>query len=292
MGTSIQHGTTFNERLRDAQARNHSLLCVGLDPDLNLIPAHFGTGVEAIVAFNRALIDATSDLACCYKPNLGFYAAFGAAGVEALAQIRRDVPAHIPVLLDAKYGDINTTSVGYARAAFETWNFDAVTVNPYLGLDSLVPFLEYRERGIFVLAHTSNPGSSLLQDRRLADGRKDETVALAVTAHAVEWDAQYGNLALVVGATWPRQMAEIRAIAPELPILIPGVGAQEGDLAAAVSAGIDSEGRGILVNASRAIAYASAGDDAIDAARAVAMRLRDEIQANRVPTAAPVAAPA
>jgi orotidine-5'-phosphate decarboxylase len=280
--------STFNTRLRAAQDRNQSLLCVGLDPDLERIPAAFGSGVEAIVAFNRAIIDATSDLACCYKPNLGFYAAFGAEGVEALAQIRRDVPAHIPVLLDAKYGDINTTSVGYAKAAFETWGFDAVTVNAYLGLDSLVPFLEYRDRGIFVLAHTSNPGSTLLQDRVLAEGPNshEETVALAVTRHAVEWNDTYGNVCLVVGATWPRQMAEIRALAPQLPILVPGVGAQEGDLGAAVTAGMDAEERGILVNASRAISYASSGEDAIDAARAVAQRLRDEMNACRSSMAA------
>jgi orotidine-5'-phosphate decarboxylase len=271
----------FREALRQAQKRNNSLLCVGLDPDPARFPEIVGREPESIVAFNRAIIDATADLACCYKPNLGFYLPFGRIGVDALAQLRRDVPADIPILLDAKFGDIDTTSVGYARAAFETWGFDALTVNPYLGHDSLLPFLRYADRGIFVLAKTSNSGSGLLQDRALAaDDSASETVSLTVARHAVEWNTA-GNVGLVVGATYPMQLAQIRATAPELPILVPGVGAQAGDLEAAVRAGLDADRAGILINASRAIAYASDGADFQDAARNTAARLRDAIEAAR-----------
>jgi orotidine-5'-phosphate decarboxylase len=269
--------TRFADKLRDAQAANRSLLCVGLDPDPARFPDAVGKSPESIVAFNRAIIEATADLACCYKPNLGFYLSYGALGVESLAQVRRDVPSHIPVLLDAKFGDMDITSVGYARAAFETWNFDAVTVNPFLGHDALKPFLSYQDRGIFILAKTSNPGSGLLQDRRLDDGT---TVSMTVVGLANAWNTE-GNVGLVVGATYPEQMAEIRAAAPDLPILVPGVGAQGGDLEAAVRAGIDHNRAGILVSTSRAISYASTGPDFKDAARAAAEALRAQIESTR-----------
>lgn len=269
--------TRFAEKLRAAQDANRSLLCVGLDPDPARFPDVVGKSPDSIVAFNRAIIDATSDLACCYKPNLGFYLSYGALGVDALAQVRRDVPAQIPVLLDAKFGDMDITSVGYARAAFETWNFDALTVNPFLGHDALMPFLAYQDRGIFILAKTSNPGSGLLQDRHFDD---DTTVTMAVVNHANQWNTA-GNVGLVVGATYPAQMAEVRAAAPKLPILIPGVGAQGGNLEAAVQSGLDANRAGILVSTSRAICYASSGPDYQDAARAAALTLRDQIEAAR-----------
>lgn len=272
----------FVDRLRAAQAENESLLCVGLDPDPERFPDVTGKGPEAIIAFNRAIIEATADLACCYKPNFGFYLPFGLVGLEALVKVREDVPAHIPVLLDAKMGDIGITSTGYARAVFETWGFDAVTVNPFLGHDSLEPFLAYRDRAIFVLAKTSNPGSGLLQDRHLTaeDGQPDETVTMAVVRHARSWNT-VGNVGLVAGATYPAQIAEVRQAAPDLPILVPGVGAQEGDLQAAVRAGLDANGAGLLVNASRAISYASNGPDFQDAARQAAQHLRDAINQAR-----------
>jgi orotidine-5'-phosphate decarboxylase len=277
--TGTTKAGTFSEALRAAQHASGSLLCVGLDPDISRLPAAFQPEPGSIVAFNRAIIEATADLACCYKPNMGFYLPFGAQGVEALAQIRRDVPSHIPVLLDAKMGDIDVTSRGYARAVFETWEFDAVTVNPYLGYDALEPFINYRDRGIFVLAKTSNPGSGLLQDRVLV-GDEARTVSQTIARHARDWNT-HGNIGLVVGATYPQQLAEIRSIAPDLPILVPGVGAQHGDLEAAVRAGLDENGSGILVNASRAISYASSDADFQDAARAAAMSLRDAINAAR-----------
>lgn len=269
--------TRFADKLLNAQAVNSSLLCVGLDPDPGRFPDSVGNTPDSIVAFNRAIIEATADLASCYKPNLGFYLAYGALGVEALAQVRRDVPRHIPVLLDAKFGDMDITSAGYARAAFETWNFDALTVNPFLGHDALLPFLAYHNRGIFILAKTSNPDSGLLQDRRLDD---NHTVTMAVVHHANAWNTA-GNVGLVVGATYPAQLAEVRAAAPDLPILVPGVGPQQGDLAAAVLAGLDANRAGILVSASRAISYASSSPDYQSAARAAAESLRAQIEAAR-----------
>lgn len=271
----------FLAKLEAAQQRSQTLLCVGLDPDPARFPAGFARDASAIRAFNRAIVEATSDLACCYKPNLGFYLPHGQTGLAALAALREDVPAEIPLLLDAKFGDIDSTSVGYASAVFDLWGFDAVTANPYLGHDSLAPFLGYAGRGVFVLARTSNPGSGLLQERELAGGG---TVAEAVARAAVEWSTtSAAAVGLVAGATWPQRVAELRALAPALPLLIPGVGAQAGDLAAAVRAGLDARGAGILVNASRAITYASSGADFQDAARAAADGLRRAIQAARQP---------
>jgi len=271
---------TFAQRLRAAQDQNQSLLCVGLDPDINRFPDGVARTPEAVADFNRAIIDATADLACCYKPNMGFYLQYGIPGVEALARLREDIPAHIPVLLDAKLGDISVTSTGYARAVFETWRYDAVTVNPFLGRDSLEPFMAYPDKAMFVLAKTSNPGSGMLQDRVLQDDSGTETVTLAVVREARSWNAN-GNVGLVAGATWTQQLAEIRQAAPELPILIPGIGAQEGDLEAAVVNGLDAEAHGILVNASRAISYASSGSDFQQAARAAALSLRDAMNEAR-----------
>jgi orotidine-5'-phosphate decarboxylase len=269
---------TFHERLRAAQQRQQSLLCVGPDPAR--FPEVVGRSPEAITAFNRAIIEATQDLACCYKPNLGFYLPYGHAGIDALAQLRDDVPAHIPLLLDAKIGDISTTSASYAKAYFEAWRMDSVTVHPYMGHDSLQPLLDYQGHAVFVLTKTSNPGSGLLQDRRVADEGGSEPVSHVVTRHAQAWNT-HGNVGLVVGATYPHEIAAIRAIAPELPFLIPGIGPQAGDLEGAVTAGLDAVGYGILVNASRAISYASNGPDFQDAARAVATDLRKRINAVR-----------
>lgn len=271
--------TRFVDKLRAAQERNASLLCVGLDPDPRRFPASVGSGAQAIAAFNRAIIEATSDIAACYKPNLGFYVAWGETGIRALAQLRDDIPAHIPVLLDAKVGDIDTTTAAYARGFFEEWDVDAVTANPFLGHDSLVPLLERADRAIFVLCKTSNPGSGLFQDRLLAATSSEpaESVSHAAARHAVSWNER-GNVGLVVGATYPQQLAEIRSIAPDVPILVPGIGAQAGDLEAAVRAGVDERGGGLLLNASRAISFASSGSDFQEAARAAALALRDAIE--------------
>ncbi len=249
------------------------MLCVGLDPVLERFPTTLGKHTSALRAFNREIIQATSDFACCYKPNLGFYLPFGHDGLDALMALREDVPASIPILLDAKVGDIDTTSEAYARAYFDAWGFDGVTAHAYLGHDSLEPLIERRDRGVFVLAKTSNPGSGFLQDEIV----ENAPVSSRVAAAAVEWNTGE-NIGLVVGATYPEQLRQIRNIAGDMPILVPGVGAQAGDLQAAVHAGIDSHGYGLLINASRAICYASSGSDFGDAARAVASRLRDDIE--------------
>lgn len=270
--------TVFSELLHDAQQANNSLLCVGLDPDIQRFPDGIAKTPESVVAFNREIIEATSDLASCYKPNLGFYLRYGRAGIDALADLRQSVPAHIPVLLDAKIGDIDTTTAAYANAYFDEWGFDAVTAHPFMGQDSLQPLLNYTDRCIFVLTKTSNPGSGFLQDRVL-DG-SDQRVSIVVARNAGKWNVA-GNIGLVVGATYPRDLAEVRAVARDLPILVPGIGPQSGELEASVKAGIDGRATGLLINASRAICYASPGPDYQDAARSAAMALRDRINAAR-----------
>lgn len=274
--------TGFRQLLLDAQQTNNSLLCVGLDPDISRLPQGFTREPESIVAFNRGIIEATSDLASCYKPNLGFYLQYGHAGIDALIDLRVAVPAHIPILLDAKVGDIDTTTVGYARAYFDEWKFDAVTAHPFMGHDSLVPLLEYKDRGVFILTKTSNPGSDFLQDRVL-DG-SDRRVSILVARNAIKWNVA-NNVGLVVGATYPRDLAEVRTTARDLPILVPGIGPQSGELEASVKAGLNGAGAGLLINASRAISYASPGPNYQDAARAVATALRDRINAVRAESA-------
>lgn len=273
---------SFTQRLDAAVAAHGSLLCVGLDPDPERIPAHLGTGAAAVVAFNRAIVEATVDLACAYKPNLGFYLAYGPAGIEALAETRRLIPPQVPVILDAKVGDIASTAAAYARGYFDALGFDAVTAHPYLGADSLEPFLGYADRAVFVLAKTSNPGSGDLQDLDVDEAGGAEPLYLRVAERVAGWQRRFGTCGLVVGATYPRQLAEIRARCPELPILVPGVGAQQGDLEATVRAGLDARGAGLLINASRGITYAGSGGDFDVAARDAARALRDRINAARV----------
>jgi orotidine-5'-phosphate decarboxylase len=253
---------------------------VGLDPDLSRFPESLQhlPPRERIAEFNKAIINATADLVCCYKPNLAFYAAHGIAGIEALLDTRAAVPAHIPVLLDCKVGDIGSTAQAYARAFFDEWQFDGITVNPYLGEDSLAPFLAYEGKGVIVVCKTSNHGGGDFQDRMIGDTSLFETVA----QRAVEWQEAYpASIGLVVGATWPEQLERVRAIAPALPILLPGVGAQSGDVEAAVRAGLDADKSGLLVSSSRGITYASSGSDFAEAARAATISLRDAINAVR-----------
>ncbi|MCX2727152.1 orotidine-5'-phosphate decarboxylase [Thermomicrobium sp. 4228-Ro] len=266
----------FRERLEQAIARNQSLLCIGLDPDPERFPEGVTRDARGIVAFNRAIVAATSDLVCAYKPNLAFYLAHGAAGIEALAETRQLVPPEIPVILDAKLSDIASTSAAYAQAVFEALGFDAVTVHPYLGSEALEPFFAYADRGVFVLVRTSNPGAVELQDAPV--GEAGDPLYLWLADRVREWNERYGNLGIVAGATYPVDLALIRQRCPDLPILAPGVGAQGGDLEEAVRAGI-SEGNGpLLVTVSRAILYASRGSDFAQAARDVARRLRDRIE--------------
>ncbi len=270
----------FGDRLVAVVERNSSLLCVGLDPDVRRFPLHLQSRPNAIIAFNRAIIEATADLVCAFKPNLGFFLAHGEAGIQALVETRRMVPAHIPVILDAKVGDIASTAEAYARAYFDLWGFDAVTAHPFLGGDSLVPWLRYQDRAVFILAKTSNPGGGDLQDLVVGEGSAREPLYLQVAARVARWQEQYGTCGLVVGATYPGQLGEIRQRCPDLPILVPGIGAQSGDLTATLGAGLDAQVSGLLINASRAVLYASNGEDFAEAARGAALHLRDQM--NRI----------
>lgn len=272
---------TFYERLREAAVRHTTLLCVGLDPDVERFPPelrrHFASDpAGALVRFNREIVDATADLVCAYKPNLGFYAQYGLAGMEALHATRRLIPDDIPVLLDAKVNDVGHTASAYATGYFDSFGFDAVTASPYLGEDSLRPFLERRDRGVFVLCRTSNAGAGDLQD--FATGLDGAPLYQVVARRIAAWGKIYGACGAVVGATYPQELAKIRGIAPRAQILVPGIGAQGGDLEATVRAGLDADGFGLLISASRAVLYASNGPDFARAARDAAIALRDAIE--------------
>jgi len=265
--------TPFIELLHGRWDQADSLLCVGLDPDVARMPAAIGSGPGAFLAFCRAIVDATADLVCAFKPQIAYFAAHGreAELVELIAYIRNRHPA-VPVILDAKRGDIGDTARLYAIEAFERYGADAVTVNPYLGRESVEPFLAWPERGVVLLCRTSNPGSGWLQNHP-----SDAPVFLRVAEGAREWNV-HGNLMLVAGATYPEDLRRIRAEIGEMPMLVPGIGAQGGDLAAVLANGRDSRGRGLVINASRAVLYASSGPDFAEAARHAAISLRDEIR--------------
>ena len=265
----------FTERLLRTGRRNDSLLCIGLDTDLERIPRCLLREKDPVLTFNRAIIEATSDLVCAYKPNAAFYEALGKKGWKALAATRQMVPDPIPVIIDAKRGDIGNTARLYARAYFEEMNFDAITINPYMGFDAVAPFLEYPGRCALILCLTSNPSAGDIQDLSAAGRPVFEHVARQV----VEWSRQ-GLCGLVAGATRADDLQRIRRIAPQLPILIPGVGAQGGDLEQAVADGVDESGELAIINVSRAVLYASKGDDFAERARQEARALRDAI--NRV----------
>ena len=256
----------FDTRLREQSRRCNSLLCVGLDSAWEKLPEAVRGQPDPLLAFNRAIVEATAPWTCAYKPNIAFYEALGPAGLETLRQtiaLIHEQTAAL-VIVDAKRGDIGNTSESYARALYEGLQADAVTLNPYLGRDALAPFLTRAERGCFILCRTSNPGAGEFQDLPV-DGRPLYQV---VAGRVRAWN-DLGNCGLVVGATFPAELAAVRALCPELPLLIPGVGAQQGDLAAAVRAGVDRQGERILVNVARAILYAAGGADfAVAAGRA------------------------
>ena len=264
----------FGERLKRAWEARDSALCVGLDPDLTRIPPALGNGPSAILRFCTEIVDATADLVCAFKPQIAYFAAAGAEReLEALCAHIRDRHPDAVLILDAKRGDIGDTAEQYAREAFDRYDADAVTVNPYLGTDSIEPFLSRPGRAAIVLCRTSNAGSGEFQRHG------DEPLFLRVARTAAESWSAIGEVGLVVGATYPGELAEVRAIAPAVPILVPGVGAQGGDAAAVVRAGRDVAGRGLIVNSSRAVLYADSGPGFADAARAVAISTRDAIRA-------------
>jgi len=267
-------GRTFRDKLLEASRRNESLLCVGLDPDPSLLK---GTPVAT---FLQAIIDATRDLVCAYKPNLAFYEALGEAGWAALRRTLAAIPAHIPVIADAKRGDIGNTAAAYARAVFEVLGCDAMTVNPYGGEDAVEPFLEYEEKGVFVWCRSSNPSAGDFQDLVVEHEGERRPLWQVVALRAREWNRS-GNVGLVVGATYPAHLAEARALCPGMPILVPGVGAQEGSLRDAVQAGLDAAGGGLIISASRSVLYAARDAEYALGARAAALHLRDLINRYR-----------
>jgi orotidine-5'-phosphate decarboxylase len=254
---------TFREKLRKAQHAHDSWLCVGLDPMMDRLPEAVRSAGDPLLAFGRAIVEATAGLVSAYKPNLAFWLAEGTAGVSALQQL---------------IADIGHTAQNYARAAFDALGADAVTLNPYLGVDAVCPFLAAAEHGAFLLARTSNPSAPQLQDIQ-SDGQAlfEHVARLAAT-----WEEDLpGTCGLVVGATYPEELGRVRGMAPQLPFLIPGIGAQGGDLAAAVQHGPTADGVGPVINSSRGIIYASGGSDFGAAARAAALRLRDRINQER-----------
>jgi orotidine-5'-phosphate decarboxylase len=268
----------FIERVNTAADRNRSLVCVGLDPEPERFPASLRALPGAIFEFNRRIIDATADYACCFKPQFAHYAAL-AAEDQLLATIRyiHQRHPHLPVILDSKRGDIGNTASKYAQEAFVRYGADAVTVNPYMGYDTVEPYLKWSDRGVIILCRTSNAGARDFQDLEVDGKRLYRIVAERV---AQQWNGA-GNCLLVIGATYPEELAEIRAVTGEMTFLVPGVGAQGGDVAAAVRAGRTQDGRGLLINSSRGILYASSGEDFAEAARAATLALRDEINRYR-----------
>ena len=256
----------FTDKLLDASRKNKSWLCIGIDPDPELMPT------VDVLQFNKAIIESTSDLVCAYKPNLAFYEALGTEGLAILEKTVKYIPGDISVIGDAKRGDIGNTARAYARALFSVLGFDAATVNPYLGFDSIEPFINYQDKGVFILCRTSNKGATDFQDLR-TDGLP---LYEAVARKAKEWNT-YGNIGLIVGATYPEELKKVRSICPEMPLLIPGTGAQGGDLASAVGYGVDARGEKAIINVSRQILYASRERDFARAARNTAEKIRNQL---------------
>ena len=268
---------TFQEKLSGIIEKKQSLLCVGLDTDINRIPDFLKSDPEPLFAFNKAIIEATAEYAAAYKVNTAFYEACGAAGWEALEKTFAFLPDHTLNIADAKRGDIGNTAKMYAKAIFEKLNADAVTLNAYMGKDTAEPFLADPEKGVFFLCLTSNPGSRDFQYFTDGDLKLYEKIALTVN----EWNVN-SNCGLVVGATHPEELQHIRSIVPGLPFLIPGIGAQGGDLEKSVQYGLDKNGAGALFNSSRAIIYASADHEFANAASAAAKDTRDALNKAKI----------
>jgi len=270
---------TFHQQLQSAWASQGSMLCVGFDPDPKRLPPSLQGKPEGIYEFCREIADATADLVCAFKPQFAYFASQRAeAQLEKLIKHLRDKYPHIPVILDSKRGDIGSTADHYALEAFERYGADAVTVNPYMGFDTIEPYLKYVGKGVIVLCRTSNSGGSDLQFLNVEAG---EPLYLHVAKLAAQkWNSS-GQISLVVGATFPEEIAKVRAIVGDMPLLIPGIGAQGGDIDATVKAGriAGSPGTGMIINSSRAILYASSGNDFAEAARAVAQSTRDALRA-------------
>lgn len=277
----------FTDQLAQAQRQNDSLLCVGLDPEPSRFPGAWKGQSDRIYDFCAAIVDATKDLVCAFKPQIAYFAAHRAEDqLERLMAHMRRVAPYVPVILDAKRGDIGSTAEQYAHEAFDRYQADAVTLSPFMGFDTMQPFLKYPGKGVILLCRTSNPGGSDLQNLRLADVAGQPRVYEHIAAQAQgPWNTN-GHMGLVVGATFPEEIARVRELAPTLPLLIPGVGAQGGDAVATVKAGLKKDASGaiigtIIVNSSRAVLYASSGEDFARAARKVAQDTRLALNAAR-----------
>jgi orotidine-5'-phosphate decarboxylase len=268
---------TFFEKLDTSVRTNNSLLCLGLDTDIHKIPKHLvEESDDYIFEFNKAIIDATYDLVCAYKPNSAYYEA---DGIEGLASLEKTIEyihstyPDIPVILDAKRADIPTTSEHYAMASFDYFKADALTLHPYMGEDSLEPFLKRQDKGCIILCRTSNPSAVDFQDLKV-DGK---SLFILIAEKVVTWDKKFHNCLMVVGATWPEQMQEVRALAPEMNFLVPGIGKQGGDLEGIMKVGLREDKAGLIINSGRSIIYASSSEDFAEKARLGAQKLRDEI---------------
>lgn len=270
---------SFQTRLTAREQDADSLLCVGLDPVMEKLPAGIPATADGVADFCIEIVRATQDVASCFKPNLPFYLSLGEYGLRALRRVREAIPASIPMVLDCKVNDLGDTAQAWARMAFDYLEVDAVVVAPYMGEDALAPYFERDGKGVIVLVKTSNPGSGDLQDLQLASG---QPLYLHVAERCREWEDAYpADIGMVVGATYPEQLAGVREICPDQVILLPGLGAQGGDVASSVKAGMNASGGSLLCSSSRGILYASNGTDFAEAAREQAQLLRDEINLHR-----------
>lgn len=269
---------TFKQKLDQVIEKNNSLLCIGLDPELEKIPDSLKKNNEPMFEFNKAVIDSTKDLVCAYKPNIAFYEAYGLEGLKQLkktiAYLKNQYP-QIPLILDAKRADIGNTAKMYAKAVFDYWQADAVTVYPFLGLDAVQPFLVYQDKLIILLIKTSNPDAGMFQDLKVGN----EAFYLKLAKEISQWD--YKNIGIFIGATYPDELKKVRTIFPEAVFLSAGLGSQGGEVEQAVKAGVDRHQKGIMFNASRSIIYASPNKDFAQAAREKAKELRDKINQYR-----------
>jgi orotidine-5'-phosphate decarboxylase len=268
----------FIKAIESAWRENDSLVCVGLDPDISKIPANLRNRETPLFEFNKAIVDATADVVCAFKPQIAYYSASQAERDLELTidYIHKNHPG-IPVILDAKRGDIGSTAEKYAQEVFDRYNADAVTVNPYMGADTLQPFLNRADKGVFILCRTSNPGARDIQD---LDSHGKKLYQIVASKAVTEWNYN-SNVLLVVGATYPKELHEIRTIAGDMPFLVPGIGAQGGNVERAITNGKTRNGTGMIINSSRTIIYASNRDDFAEAARNAAIALRDEINQYR-----------
>lgn len=270
----------FLQKLESAIEKNNSLLCIGLDGDIEKLPESIQKNKFPQFVFNKAIIEATHDIVCAYKPQIAHYSAIGEKGLTSLLKtmnfLKENYP-EIPVILDAKRGDIGTTAELYTKEAFDVVGADAVTVNPYLGFDAIEPFLKRAEKGIIVLCRTSNKSASDFQDLDI----NGKPLYIKVAEKIIEWNNKFNNCMLVVGATWPEELKKIRELAPQMFFLVPGIGAQGGDLEQSLKAGFRADKSGLIIHSSRAIIYASSGEDFAEKARDEAQKLKDQINTFR-----------